>query len=143
MFFSVCTELTQKVVEQQVTHGRLCPWAFYQDLGQEGNFQETHSGSVCMYMCVHVCVYFFLFFFLGPHPWHVEVPRLGVESELQLLAYATATATPDPTCLCNLYHSSEQHWILNPLNKAKDRTRILMETSQVPYHCTTMGTLAI
>ena len=34
--------------------------------------------------------------FLGPHAQHVEV--LGVESELQLLAYATATAaaTPDP-----------------------------------------------
>ena len=25
----------------------------------------------------------------------MEVPRLGVESELQLPAYATATATPD------------------------------------------------
>ena len=35
------------------------------------------------------------FLFLGPHPWHMEVPRLGVELELQLLAYNTATATPD------------------------------------------------
>ena len=26
----------------------------------------------------------------------MEVPRLGVESELQLPAYATAIATPDP-----------------------------------------------
>ena len=38
----------------------------------------------------------FLFVFLGPHLWHMEVPRLGVESELQLLAYTTATAMPDP-----------------------------------------------
>ena len=30
---------------------------------------------------------FFFVFFLGLHPWHMEVPRLGVESELQLLAY--------------------------------------------------------
>ena len=36
-----------------------------------------------------------LSFFLGPHLWHMEVPSLGVESELQLPAYATATATPD------------------------------------------------
>ena len=29
------------------------------------------------------CVLFFFFFvFLGPHPWHMEGPRLGVESEL-------------------------------------------------------------
>ena len=25
---------------------------------------------------------FFFFVFLGPHPWHVKVPRLGVELEL-------------------------------------------------------------
>ena len=25
---------------------------------------------------------FFLCFFLGPQPWHIEVPRQGVESEL-------------------------------------------------------------
>ena len=28
--------------------------------------------------------------FLGPHPQHMEVPRLGVKSELQLLAYTAA-----------------------------------------------------
>ena len=28
--------------------------------------------------------------------WDMEVPRLGAESELQLPAYAIATATPDP-----------------------------------------------
>ena len=34
---------------------------------------------------------YFLFFFvvLGPHPRHMEVPRLGVESELPLPAYTT------------------------------------------------------
>ena len=31
---------------------------------------------------------FFLSVFLGPHPWHMEVPRLRVQSELLLLAYA-------------------------------------------------------
>ena len=32
----------------------------------------------------------------------MEVPSLGVESELQPLAYATATAMPDPSQVCNL-----------------------------------------
>ena len=36
------------------------------------------------------------FAFLGLNLWHMEVPRLGVKSELQLLAYTTATATLDP-----------------------------------------------
>ena len=32
-------------------------------------------------------LFFFFFFFFGPHLWHMEGPRLGVESELQLPAY--------------------------------------------------------
>ena len=30
--------------------------------------------------------FFFFFCFLGPHPWHMGVPRLGVESELEVPA---------------------------------------------------------
>ena len=73
-------------------------------------------------------------FFLGPHVRHMEVPRLGVESELQMPAYATATATRDLSHVCDLHHSSQQHWILNALSKARDQTHILMDTSQVCYH---------
>ena len=43
-------------------------------------------------------LFFFFFFFLGPHLWHMEVPRVGVESELQLPAYATASVTLDLSC---------------------------------------------
>ena len=64
----------------------------------------------------------FFFFFLGPHLWYMEVPRLGVESELQLLAYTTATATWDPSRICDPHHSSQQRWILNPLSEARDGT---------------------
>ena len=38
----------------------------------------------------------FFMVFLELHPWHMEIIRLGIESELQLPAYTTATATPDP-----------------------------------------------
>ena len=34
------------------------------------------------------------------------VPRLEVELELQLPAYATAVATPDLSLICDLHHSS-------------------------------------
>ena len=37
----------------------------------------------------------FFFVFLGLYPQHMDVPRLGVDSELQLLAYTRATATQD------------------------------------------------
>ena len=70
----------------------------------------------------------------------MEVPRLGVESELQLLAYTRATKTQDPSLVCDLHHSSWQCGILNPLSRARNWTCILMDTSQVCYHWATMGT---
>ena len=74
---------------------------------------------------------FYFFAFSGLHPWHMEVPRLGVKSELQLLAYTTATATRDLSCICDLYHSSQPRWILNSLNEARDWAHIFMDPSQV------------
>ena len=41
-----------------------------------------------------------LFFcFSGLHLQHMEGLKLGVQSELQLPAFATAMATPDPSCV--------------------------------------------
>ena len=65
----------------------------------------------------------FFSFLLGPHPWHLEVPRLGVKLELQLPAYTTGTETQDPSHNWDLRHSSQQLWIPNPLSKARDRTQ--------------------
>ena len=49
-----------------------------------------------------------------------KFPVWGVTSELQLLSYATAIAMQDPSCFWDLYHSSCQHRMLNPLSEAKD-----------------------
>ena len=38
---------------------------------------------------------------------HMEVPRLGVKSELQLLAYTTAIAMPDTSRVCDLYTTTQ------------------------------------
>ena len=75
--------------------------------------------------------YFYFFVFLGPHMQHMEVPRLWVESELQLPAYTTATAARDLSHICDLHHGSRQHWILSPLSKTRDQTCIFMDTRQV------------
>ena len=63
--------------------------------------------------------FFFFFFFLGLQTRHMEVPRLGVELELQLRVYTTATVTQDPSYICDLHHSSQQCQILNPFSKAR------------------------
>ena len=63
----------------------------------------------------------------------MKFPRLGVKSELQLLAYTTATATQDQSQVCDLYCSSGQRQSLNPLSEARDRTCVLMNASQICF----------
>ena len=58
--------------------------------------------------------------------YSIEVPRLEAETELPL----PTTATPD-LHLRHLHHSLCQCQILNPLSEARDRTCILVDTSQV------------
>ena len=72
-------------------------------------------------------IFLFYYFFLWPHLCHMEVPRLGVEGELQLPACTTDTARQDLSHICDLHHSFQQHRIPNPLSEARDQTRILMD----------------
>ena len=58
----------------------------------------------------------------------MEFPGLGVESELQLQAYTTATAALDPSHICDLCCRLQQCWILNPLSEARGQTCILTDT---------------
>ena len=62
----------------------------------------------------------YIFCLLGPHPRHMEIPRLGIKSNLQLPAYARATAMRDLSCVCDLHHGSRQSRILNPRSEAGD-----------------------
>ena len=87
----------------------------------------------------------------------MEVRGPGIESELQLqptpqlqqcqilfflFVFCVFTATPKAygnsqargpigTTVAILHHSSQQHWILNPLSKARDQTHVLMDPSRV------------
>ena len=102
-------------------------------------------------VCITILFYFILsylilFYFIlilllfRATSWHMEVSRQGVESELQLLAYTTAAAMQDPSCICHLEHNSWQRWILNPLSEARDRTHNLTVTSWIHFCCATAGT---
>ena len=93
-------------------------------------------GSLGLIVRTDFLSFFFLFIYLFcffMHLQYMEVPRLGVQSELQLPVYATATATAtrDPSHVCDLHHSSWQRWIFNPRSEARNQTRNLMDASQV------------
>ena len=61
-------------------------------------------------------------FFLGLNPGHIDLPRLGVELEVQLPA--TATAMKDLRSVCDLHHSLWHHQIQGPLSEARDQSCI-------------------
>ena len=56
------------------------------------------------------------------------------------ISLCTATATQDPSHVCNLHHSSRQCWMLNPLSEVRDQTYNLVVPSQIHFHCATTGT---
>ena len=102
------------------------------------NFRLPHdSPESCWKIGFHVStpeiltqlVFFFFFFFsLELHLRHMEVPRLGINSELQLPVCTTATVMPDLSRISELHCNLQQCWILNPLSEARDRTHFLMDT---------------
>ena len=86
------------------------------------------SGGFCLFVC------------LGPHQWHMEVPRPGVGaaaaslrhshsnmgSELYLLPTPQLMAIPDPP----------------PTERGQGSTLTLMDSSWIPSHGTTTGTIS-
>ena len=104
------------------------------------NFLLLLFGWLVCFSFSFLLFFCFCFFVLGPYLQYVEIPRLGVQSDLQLPAYTTATATRDLSCICHLHHSSWQCWNLNPLSEARDQTCILMDTSRIHFCYSTVGT---
>ena len=96
--------------------------------------------NILVFLHLRMCLFFFFFGFLGLHVRHVEIPRLGVELELQLPAYATVTAMQDPGHSFDLHHSSQQCRIPNPLSEARDGTCVLMDTNLICFRRATTTT---
>ena len=63
-------------------------------------------------------IFFFLVFL--PSPRHMEVPRLGVQPELQPPAYTTTTATWIRATSATYTTAHGNAGSLNPLSKARD-----------------------
>ena len=94
-----------------------------------------HKGNLFSFSFLFFFPSFLFFFFalLALHPRQMEVPRLGIQSELQLPACTTATAMQDPSHICALHHSSRKRQIPDPLSEARDWTRILTDTSWIHF----------
>ena len=83
-------------------------------------------------------IFLFLLFRAAPATYRGSQARglIGV----QLPAYATATATPDPSRVCDLHHNSRQRRILHPLSEVRDGTHNFLAPNQIRIRCATMET---
>ena len=93
-------------------------WGLIQPIMKGASLYFSFAIILCCILLYYFIILFFVF--LGLHVQHMEVPRLGAESELQRPTYATVTAMQDLSCICELHHSSWQCQIFNPLNEARD-----------------------
>ena len=97
----------------------------HQELHSRCEQKKLQKTLLCVFL---FCFVFFCFWLFRVTLLHMEVLRLGVESELQLPACTTATETRDLSRICDLHHSS---WQLSKatLSKARDGTSVLIDTS--------------
>ena len=87
---------------------------------EEKGFSYIHVYKFFYFIFLFSTFYFYFFCLFWATPVVCGSFQLGVELELQLLAYATATTRPDPSRLFDLHQSSQQCQILNPLSEVKD-----------------------
>ena len=107
--------LSTKKQDLTLLLGKVVPWWLESLISVIWPYHAKDHHLVLPLIRVISSSFIYLFLISGLHLWHMEVPRLGVESEPQLQASATATATSDSCHICDLHHScgntkSLTHW---------------------------------
>jgi len=101
--------------------------------------RKSLPGSILFYYYYYYYYYYyFLLFRATPKAFGDSQAKGPLRAVVARLYHSHSNVGSEP--VCNLHHSSQQHQILNPLSKARDRTCILMDTSRVRYHSATVVT---
>ena len=85
-------------------------------------------------------LFFFLFIFFFLLFRSETMAFGGSQARGWIGATAIGWGMQDLSPICDLHHSSWQHWILNPLSDARDWTCNLTVTSRSRFRCTTTRT---
>ena len=117
-------------------------WTVWECLGQESNQHHSsgNMGSLTHWVSKELPIIDFVYLFVCL--FRAASTAYGnSQARSQIRAVPTiATASPDPSHVCNLHHSSRQHQIFNTLIEARDGTRGLMDSNWICYHWVMMGT---
>ena len=79
----------------------------------------------------YIYIFFFFFLFRAAPVAYVSSQARGHTGAADA-GLCHSPAMPDLSRICDLYHSFQQFWILNPLREAGDWTRILTENMLGP-----------
>ena len=106
-------------------------------------FMMWHKGFFFFWFCFFVSFVCLFVFRATPAAYGNSHARGQIRAAATTL-HPTATSEPrsEPhlSQVCVLHHSSQQHWILNPLSKARDQTQTLMDPSLFRFRWATVGT---
>ena len=94
--------------------------------------EENRGKAIFLFVC------FWSFVLSGPHPQHMEVPRL--EGLIRAIAADLYQSHSNARSKPHLQPTPQQCWILNSLSEVRDQTCNLMVPSLIRFLCTTMGT---
>ena len=86
----------------------------------KGGKESRKRLPVCGSLLKGEIIILFVYLIFRASPAAYGSSQARIESELQLPAYATATATWGPSHVCSLHHSSWPCRITNPLIEARD-----------------------
>ena len=105
------------------------------------SFLEGRAG-LAFFPPYSFCLFVFVFFAIS---WATAAAYGGSQARGRIgsvvVDYTRTTVKRDPSCICDLHHSSWQCQLPDPLSKARDGTRILMHTCRIRFRRATMGTL--
>ena len=92
--------------------------------------RKAHKGKPHRGWAAHKSHFPYFVFFLfraAPTAYRGSRARDQIGAVATGLPHSHSNTEPEPYLL--LHHCSRQHWILNPLSEARNRTCILMDTS--------------
>ena len=104
------------------------------------NKKQQHNPTSLLHQLFCTDIVIIIIFVLGGHTLAYGGSQARGRIGVTAASLYPATATPDPSHVFDLQHSSWQHQIINPLSKARDQTHNLKVPRWIRFCCATMGT---
>ena len=131
----MCSKCASKFIYAIINHNLLGAYIFTTVSLFGSTYMYFKITCTPLYFLLFFLSFFFFFFclfvfcFFGPHPWHMEVPRLG--------SNWSCSCQPQPQQPGPKLHLRPTLQLMAMLTEARYWTYIFMDTSWIHFHCAT------